>query len=280
MFFAQLRNELLKLLSRKRTYIGFGAFVFTEWLILALLSLPKVTAAFQKFVTQNGLDFDRYNSGLTLATFILFFTVVVLFALYLALVSGDMVAKEVEDGTMRMILNRPVTRLSLILQKVIASVIHTIALGLYVGVTALLFASIYQGGSGHLLVFDPREDVFAVFAPGEGLWRYAVAVGLMCLSTQPISAMAFMLSCFNIRPAAATVVTLTFFSIDMILRSIPMFDPIARYFVGHHVACWIRSFSHTVTAAETAESLLLLAGLTVTCWIVGAAHFCTRDFKA
>jgi len=25
---------------------------------------------------------------------------------------------------------------------------------------------------------------------------------------------------------------------------------------------------------------LLLAGLTITCWVIGGAHFCTRDFKA
>jgi len=280
MFAAQFRNELVKLFSRKRTYIGFAAFIFTEFVILVLLSLPKVLAVFRKLVTQNGLEFDRYNSGLTLATFIIFFTVVILYTLYLALVSGDMVAKEVEDGTMRMILNRPVTRAHLIVQKIMACVVHTCVLGLFIGITALLLASLYQGGMGHLLVFDPREDVFAVFGPTEGLWRYSVAVGLMCLTFQPISAMALMLSCFDIRPAAATVVTLTVFSIDMILRSIPLFEPIERYLIGHHVSCWVRSFRHTMSWAETSESLLLLAGLTITCWVIGGAHFCTRDFKA
>jgi len=30
MFFAQLNNELIKLFGKKRTYIGFGAFVLAQ----------------------------------------------------------------------------------------------------------------------------------------------------------------------------------------------------------------------------------------------------------
>ena len=38
MFLAQLRNELLKLYGKKRTYIGFGAFFGLEVIILILFT--------------------------------------------------------------------------------------------------------------------------------------------------------------------------------------------------------------------------------------------------
>ena len=280
MFFSQLANELFKIGTRKRTYIGFGAFLFVEIAILTLLSRPGNLAKFEKLVSQNGLDFDMYDSGLTIATFILFFTVTILAGLYLALVSGEMVAKEVEDGTMRMILNRPVTRLRILGVKIAASVLHTFMLAFFAGGTALLVALIHRGGLGDLFVFSPREGIFAVYGSGEGLRRYVVAVFLIGVSTQVISATAFMFSCFNMRPAAASILTLTVFFVDFVLRAIPFFSSMEEYFLGYHLGCWIRSFGYHTVWADYAQSILLIAGLSATCWTIGAAYFCTRDFKS
>jgi ABC-2 type transport system permease protein len=54
----QLRGELEKLFARKRTYIGFGAFVAMEILILAILTLPRARQAFGELMANNGLRFE------------------------------------------------------------------------------------------------------------------------------------------------------------------------------------------------------------------------------
>ncbi len=280
MFAKHARNELLKLFARRRTYIGFGVFLAVEAIILALLNMDVVLAAFGTLLANNGLQISDCYTGLTLATFINFFTVTMLFGLYLALVAGDMVAKEVEDGTMRMVLSRPVARLGLLAAKVIACATYTLALGAFIGGTTLLAACLYMRGVGNLMVFGPTQRVFAVFGPSEGLWRYALSVALMCVSYQLVSAIALMLSCFKIRPAAATVVTVTVLSVDLALRNIPFFQPLDHYFLGYHLGCWIRAFRSTLLWPEIAQSLILLAGATLTCWVIGATQFCTRDFKA
>lgn len=280
MFARQVRNELLKLFARRRTYIGFAVFLLVELVILALLNMEAVLLAFSHLLENNGLEFSACYTGLTLATFIIFFTVTILFGLYLALVSGDMVAKEVEEGTMRMVLSRPVKRLRLLAIKIIACVAYTFALGVFIGATALLAACLYMGGVGNLMAFGPMQQVFAVFGPSEGLWRYALSILLMCACYQLVSAIALMLSCFRIRPAAATIVTVTVLSVDLVLRNIPFFQPLDHYFLGYHLGCWIRAFRHVVLWPDIAESLLLLVGATLTCWVIGAAEFCTRDFKA
>jgi ABC-2 type transport system permease protein len=110
LFMLQLRGELRKLFARKRTYIGFGAFLLIELLVLGLLQLPRVQGSFRKMIERAGYGFEDYFSGLTLAFLILTWTIFFLGALYLSLVAGDVVSKEVEDGTMRMILCRPVSR--------------------------------------------------------------------------------------------------------------------------------------------------------------------------
>jgi len=61
LFFLQMRNELHKLFARKRTYLGFAAFVAVEILLLLLLNLPKPKAGFRKLIEQNGYGFDSIS---------------------------------------------------------------------------------------------------------------------------------------------------------------------------------------------------------------------------
>jgi hypothetical protein len=75
LFLLQLRGELRKLFGRKRTYIGFGAFLLIEILILILLQLPKVQRSFRHMIERSGYIFEDYFSGTTLAFEILRWTI-------------------------------------------------------------------------------------------------------------------------------------------------------------------------------------------------------------
>lgn len=277
---AALRNELLKMFARKRTYIGFGAFVVVQCAILFLLQLPKAKRAFQQLLENNSYVFEEYYSGLTLAVLIIMFTVAMLGVLYLALVGGDIVSKEVEDGTMRMIMSRPISRLRLLWVKWVACAIYTFVLILFIGMTSLLAGVIYRSGLGKLFVFAPLEQIFAVYGMREGLWRYGQAICFLGLSLQVVSGMAFMFSCFNMKPAAATIVTLSVMFLDFVLHNIPYFVSFKKWFISYHTACWLRTFQPDVMWWGITESLLYLAALTLSFWVIGAMYFCSRDFKA
>ncbi len=280
MFATQLKNELLKLFARKRTHIGFGAFVAVQVTILLLLQLPKAKRAFNQLLTSNGYLPENYYAGLTLGLLIIVFTISLLGALYVALVAGDVVAKEVEDGGMRMILSRPISRLRLLAIKWLACAIYTFALMLFLGATSLVAGTIYRGQLGELFVFVPHEGIFSAFDTGAGLWRYAQAVLLLGVVTQIITAVAFMFSCFKVKPAAATILTLSVMFVDFVLRNIPYFASFQKWFVSYHTASWVRTFHDVIPWWSIGESLAYLTGFGATCWIIGAMVFCARDFKS
>src|SRR5262249_25387402 len=160
-------GEFRKLFARKRTFIGFGAFVAFEIVVLFLLHLEKVRAALRRVIEKAGYESADYLSGLTFGLLIVVWTVFLLEALYLALVAGDVVSKEVEDGSMRMMLCRPVSRGRILLLKGIVSCVYTFTLTIFVMATALL-AGLLSSGPGGLFVFAPLEGVFALhdFWPG------------------------------------------------------------------------------------------------------------------
>lgn len=280
MFLIQLRNELLKLFARKRTYIGFGAFLFVEVVILGLLHLPKAKKAFMDILTSNGYGFEEYYSGLSLGLVLILFTISLLGGLYLALVSGDMVSKEIEEGTMRMILSRPISRLRLLWIKWLSCSIYTFALIFFIAATSLWAGVIYRHGMGKLFIFAPEEQLFAIFDTREGLWRFIRGIFFLSLTLQVVSTTGFMFSCFKMKPAAATILTLSLMFVDFVLRNVPYFSSFKEYFMTYHIHSWIRTFHTPVPWWSFMESLLYLAALNATFWIIGAMGFCTRDFKA
>ena len=106
----QLRNELWKLFGKKRTYIGFGMLLLAQLAVTLVFRYSNASRGAVRALEGNGYLAAPYISGLTIAAIMLFPIAYILMPLYLALVGGDLVAKEAEDGTLRMILSRPISR--------------------------------------------------------------------------------------------------------------------------------------------------------------------------
>ena len=278
-FLEQFRGELLKLFARKRTYIGFGAFLGVELIILFLLNLPRVRGAFAHLIEEAGYSADGYLSGLTLAFFVLIWSIFLLGSLYLALIAGDVVGKEAEDGTLRMMLCRPVSRGRILALKLCAVIVYSFALTWFVAITALVVGLLHSGAGG-LFVFAPMEKVFALYDFGPGLARYALAVLLLSFSLLTIPAVGFFLSCLDMKPAAATITTLSFFFMDSILRNIPFFESLKPWFITAHMSAWVRVFEYRIPWEHMLEDYAWLLAINATLVVLARGIFQQRDFKS
>ena len=279
LFLRQVSGELRKLFARKRTFIGFGAFLTFEIVVLFLLRLDKVQATVRRVIENAGYDAAVYLSGLTLGFLIVLWTVLLLEALFLALVAGDVVSKEVEDGSMRMMLCRPVSRARILLLKGLVSLFYTFGLTLFVMLTALL-AGFANSGIGGLFVFAPLEGVFAFHDFWPGLLRYLAAVPLLSLSLFTVTAMAFCLSCFNMKPSAATVITLSLLFADTILKNIPYFESLKGIFLTAKMSTWIHVFDYRIPWEMMVENYAWLAAINASRFLIGWQAFGRRDFKS
>ncbi|MEI6338392.1 MAG: ABC transporter permease subunit [Verrucomicrobiota bacterium] len=279
LFLRQVSGELRKLFARKRTFIGFGAFLTFEIVVLFLLRLDKVQATVRRVIENAGYDAAVYLSGLTLGFLIVLWTVLLLEALFLALVAGDVVSKEVEDGSMRMMLCRPVSRARILLLKGLVSLFYTFGLTLFVMLTALL-AGFANSGIGGLFVFAPLEGVFAFHDFWPGLLRYLAAVPLLSLSLFTVTAMAFCLSCFNMKPSAATVITLSLLFADTILKNIPYFESLKGIFLTAKMSTWIHVFDYRIPWEMMVENYAWLAAINASLFLISWQAFERRDFKS
>src|SRR5438552_6149312 len=194
MFLRHLRNELWKLFGKKRTYIGFGAFLLAQNAMLLAFHFTRWQKNVEQMLEGNGYLAQEYVSALTVAVVMLVPQILLLMPLYAALVGGDLVAKEAEDGTLRMILSRPISRFHLLLAKWLAGVVFAAALVLVLGGTALGFARLWFPWRGMFVFAVWPESVFNVLSAGDGLKLYLCSHLFIALNASVILGLGFLFS--------------------------------------------------------------------------------------
>jgi len=278
MFYHHLKNELWKLFGKKRTYIGFGAFLLAQNAMLLAFRFTRWQSDMERMLAGNGYLAQDFVSALTVSVVMLIPQVMLLMPLYAALVGGDMVAKEAEDGTLRMILARPISRLRLLAMKYLAGIIFAASLVLVLGGTALVFARIWFPWKS-MFVFVPGT-VFNALTADEGLKLYLCSHLMMAVNASVIVGLAFMFSCFNMKPAAATILALSYLFVNLVMEAIPFFDRYEDFFLPHHFRSWLLVYADPTPWAQIGESLCILLAFNVTTFLIGAAAFQVRDIKS
>jgi ABC-2 type transport system permease protein len=260
--------------------MGYGAFLIMEAVILAVYKLETSQRHMRGLVERNGLEFGTYYSSLTITFTIMLLSMFLLGSIYFALVAGDIVAKENEDGNLRMVFARPITRLRLLLVKYTAVCLYTFSFVFFVGVSGYAMAVAAVGWEGGLFVMEPKMKVFAAYPDWwEGAGRLALSAGGIGISMITLSSIAFMFSCFKIKPAAATIITLTILFVDMILQGFPFFKPYESWFVTWRMSAWVFFMEQHISWPKIIESYAFLLGLNASLFTVGWLAFQTRDFK-
>jgi len=280
MLWLQLRNELWKLFGKKRTYIGSGMFFLAQSIGILLFQFGQgpyqdLVRDLEKF----GASPERFITNLTVASILLVPIVYFLLPLYVSLVGGDMVAKEAEDGTLRMILCRPISRLRLLLLKWLAGAVFSLILVISLGVFSVLVASVFFP-SGGLFVVLPLDRLITTFAGAAAWQRFGTVHLFMTFEAVTLMSLAFMFSCFNVKPAAATILAISVFFISMILHDMPYFREMKEWFMVHHLYVWSNFFRPQIPWWRVGESLSILAGYNFTFLIIGCVAFQRRDIKS
>jgi ABC-2 type transport system permease protein len=173
MLWLQLRNELWKLFGKQRTYIGSGMFFLAQCIGILLFQFGK--GPYRDLVRDlenAGLSAEHFITNLTVASFLLVPIGYFLLPLYVSLVGGDTVAKEAEDGTLRMILCRPISRLRLLLLKWLAGAVFSLVLVMSLGFFSVVVASVFFP-SGGLFAVLPRDRIMSSFDGATAWQRFA-----------------------------------------------------------------------------------------------------------
>src|SRR5581483_8416876 len=133
------RWEITKPLAQKRTYLGIGTAIAIPIIFVVVLVIQHGGP--------NDVPLGRYirDTGLAVPFVVLFFMSIWGLPLITALVAGDIVASESQNGTLKTILTRSRDRGEVFAGKTLATATYTIILVFAMGLVGLVAGSIAWG---------------------------------------------------------------------------------------------------------------------------------------
>ena len=251
-------NEFVKILAKPRSYIGIAALTLLIGIILfAMKADGKMYISFVTASFEQTLSFNGHILNGNLIAFIVLQMLIVHIPLLVALVTGDLLSGEAAMGTLRMLLTKPITRMQVVLSKIIAAATYTFILVLWMGFLAV-FVGRWVFGTGDLIVLN--SDGLVILPEADILWRYGLAFFVAYLALLTIATLSICLSAFadnSIGPIVSTMAVIILFTIIGSL-DVSVFDHVKPFLFTTHMASWRSFFSDPVPWSAIWESIWIL----------------------
>lgn len=270
-------NELIKILAKPRSYLGFGALTLLVLIIIFAMKLDgKSIISFVTATFENSISFNGHVLNGNLIAFIILQMLIVHVPLLVALVTGDLISGEAAMGTIRMLATKPISRNQVVMSKFFAGAIYTFLIVVWLGFLAL-FVSRFIFGTGDLIVLN--SDGLVILKDADILWRFGLGFCVAFLSLLTVSSLSICLSAFtenSIGPIVATMAVIILFTIIGSL-DVTVFDTIKPYLFTTHMAAWRSFFENPVPLKDILQSIIILVLHNVVFVVVARVKFSKKD---
>jgi ABC-2 type transport system permease protein len=259
--------ELRKLRAQKRTYLGLGAAVLVPIIFVVALLADSSGGG------PTDLPFGNYvrETGLAVPLVCLAFGAYWLIPLITALVAGDIVATEDQNGTLKTILTRSVDRWQIFAGKLLASFTYAaFVLVLFVG-TGLLLGGIAFG-------FDPVTLLSGTrVSTGRGIFLIGAATAAYLMPVLAIASIALLLSTVTRNSAAAVVGALMTSLMLQVFGAVSALDFLDPYLLTTQFNAWQGLLRDPVDWAPIVRGAWVSAAYAVPCLLGALTLFVRRD---
>ncbi len=268
--------ELVKIFSKWRTYIGFIVIVVLTGIVQTAMyfegkdSINMTTQRFaDSFVILGNLVNGYFIANILLQTLYIHIPFLIV------LVGGDLLAGEATQGTYRMMLTRPVSRLKIVTAKFLSGFVYTTLFMIFIfivslGVSCLIF------GTGELIVF--RKQVL-ILASSDVLWRFVCAYLFAILSMSTVISIAIFFSSLVENAIGPIISTMAVIIIFIILSAL-QFDfikSIHPYLFTNYLNDWKLFFDDPVDYWEVTKSASVLVAHIAVLYAATSYIFIKKD---
>jgi len=262
---AVYRWEIRKLPPQKRTYLGIGAAVFVPLAFTVAVALRPGEP--------RDVPFGRYihETGLSIPLVMLLFGSIWFFPLITALVAGDIVANEDQNGTLKTILTRSVDRTQIFAAKVLAAVSYAVfAVVLSSGVA--LVAGLLVSGFNPITTLSGQR-----VAPWEGLGLVGASIGVYLIPIVAIASIALLFSTVFKNSAAAVVGTLMLSLLLQLVIIIPGLGGLKPYLLSTQFNSWQGLLRSPVDWDPVIRAAWVCSAYSIPALLIALVVFLRRD---
>ena len=259
------RWELRKLRAQKRTYLGIGAAV--------AVPLAFTIAVALRPGEPRDVPFGRYihATGLAIPLVMLLFGSIWFFPLITALVAGDIVANEDQNGTLKTILTRSVERQQVFGAKVLAALTYAFFAVILSAGFALVAGILVSG-------FNPITSLSGErVSASDGLGLVAASVGVYLIPIFAIASIALLFSTIFRNSAAAVVGTLMLSLLLQLVVIIPGLGALRPYLLSTQFNSWQGLLRSPIDWDPVVRAAWVCSAYAIPALVIALVVFLRRD---
>jgi ABC-2 type transport system permease protein len=231
-------NEIVKIKSQKKNYVVlFGHLLF---LLLCYLGFKTSKMAFvgRGIEHRAGLkltDFRVYLDGLFFARIALVPTFVVLMPIFICTLAGDMIAGEIQEGSLKLYAARPRSRTTILMSKILAVYVVNLIYCAYFAIIGVIIGMVLFGKSDTQLIYLSGIGLgndLVLMPFGEALIKYATTTIYFSFSMMALGSIALFFSTVFDRMTGATVASITIYFVCYIVEKLPFAEQIRPWLLS------------------------------------------------
>ena len=238
-------NEFIKVINKKRTYIGsILLFILVPLIILAIGDGAEyLESQIYGQLRDSFMIVGTLTNGY-LSTYLIIGILITQMPFLSTIVASEIFSREYSDGTFRMYLTRPISRSKVLLSKLIIVSIYTILLMFFFVFYTLLVSYLFLG-SGDLAVFHKG---LLFLSEDDIIWRFFLAYIVSTTVMLTTSFLCLMLSTMSKNSVTPIIITISVVFIGSIISFIPLqiFENMNPYLFTGYLDLFLSSFHDPV----------------------------------
>jgi ABC-2 type transport system permease protein len=277
---ALIRFEVKKLIAQKKSLMGIATVILMNALFALAFILRSRHADRSHELVKDRL-IGEFLNAFVYVQYILPATVHMVFPTVLAILAAYSLAGEIEVGSMRMLLFRPVSRWQVLFSKFMAMNVYGLAMLLVLGLSSYGFAALILKPTGDVFVFAPlfglegRGTIVhpAAEMPLRIVLSYALALPMLCA----VNAMALMFAMLTRHFTSAAILTAAIYLCSHIAGVVPLLSSIHRFLPTRYLPMWRFVMLEEIPWPRIGLDCGWTAAYTAGFLLVGVALFNMRD---
>lgn len=268
--------ELRLMLRRRRVWLCWLLLCALPALVAVLLATTRLApppgrgGAFLSAVVSNGQLFPAAALALVLPVFL---------PITVAIVAGDTIAGEAAAGTLRYLLVRPVSRLRLLVAKLVSVAAFVLLAVLFVTVTSYFvgIAAFGFGPGGALGASGVASLSGAALSPVDLILRTAAVVGYLALCMLALGAVGLFFSTLTDSALGAALGVLALVVTSAVLQPLDAAAAIGPFLATSHWLAWIDLYRDPILWDAVRAGTQVQLGYVLVAFGAAWANFTTKD---
>ncbi|HWS60453.1 MAG TPA: ABC transporter permease subunit [Flavobacterium sp.] len=267
-----LKFELIKLVHQPRTFLSIGLMMVMVGLIFWGLQSEGENALAYLFQSLGDTFLMQGNilNGY-MVSFLILNTLWIHIPVLIVIVTGDLFSSELETGTIRLLMTRPISRNRVAISKFFTAVLYVFFFLLIFTVISLGLALVLFGEGDLIVAFNGLQ----IIPEADLLWRFFAAFGYAFLAMSTFAILSVTVSFFTRKSLVAILITIGVIVISTLLQTLAasLFIGWESFLITYHFSQWQLFFYSEIDVISILNSAIWLIGFSGICILVSLLRF-------